>query len=72
MHTQSHTYTYTHILRLSNRSILLLIFNMKNNSPLEKALNKPEVVFPMKQEGRTDQSLTVHFEALVSTLRRRN
>lgn len=45
---------------------------MKNNSPLEKVLNKPVVVFPTKQVSRTDQSLTVRFEASVSTLRRRN
>lgn len=71
MHTHAHTYTYTYILSLFKRSILL-IFSVKDNSPLEKALNKPVAVFPMKQVGRTDQSLTVRFEASVSTLRRRN
>lgn len=37
------------------------------SSPLEKALNKPVVAFPVTQEGRTDPSLTGRSGASGST-----
>lgn len=42
------------------------------SSPLEKALNKPVVAFPMTQEGRTAPSLTGHSGASGSTAKKIN
>lgn len=66
-----HAHRYVHIHPLTFSHIYSAGFqHAELSSPLEKALNKPVVAFPMKQEDRTDPSLTGHSEALGSTGRR--
>lgn len=63
-----HTHSYAHIHPLTFSHMYSAGFqHAELSSPLEKALNKPGVAFPMKQEGRTGLSLTGHSEAWGST-----